>query len=192
MNALHSGKVIYPAGSAALDLPVPDAKPLEGLGDYYSIQNDYPLVYGIGRGGLPVTATTLRESQALQLKGYLLFFDQLLADYLAQLSNIGQLFSMNAAPGGGTYFGGNLDSVPDLNRLIRFPSTGDAVGATLLYPVASKDWKSLLADGTIGAAKADTLSIYSFTQRRCCIPEATKTTIRLFRKARSTPIRSTW
>ncbi len=177
LNALHSGKVIYSADSPALDLPAPDANPLTGLGDYYSIQNDYPLVYGIGQGGLPVTASTLRQSQALQLKGYLLFFDQVLADYLAQLSNIGQLFAMSAVSGGSTYFGGDLGTVPDVNRLLRFPPTGAAGGATLLYPVASKDWETLIAEATadkssdagaarpgvtVPAVRVDALSAYTF------------------------------
>lgn len=92
----YSGKIAYPGGSPELDSGVPTGRYMKGLGDYYSIQNDYPEVYGIGAGGLPATVSVQRQAQAMQFKGYLLFFDQLLADYLAQLGNIRQLLSMTA------------------------------------------------------------------------------------------------
>jgi hypothetical protein len=146
LNALYSGKVIYLAGPPALDAAIPSQAPLDGLGDYYSIQNDYPLVYGIGPGGLPPSVSKPRQSQALQFKGYLLFFDQLLADYLAQLSNVGKLFSMSPPAGGrgNTYFGGNLSTVPGLDALLRFPPSSAAGGATLMYPVAAAAWKKFV------------------------------------------------
>src|SRR6185437_6643311 len=45
---------------------------------YYSIQNQYPNVYGINAYGVPAGAPIMRQAQAKQLKGYLLVFDQLL------------------------------------------------------------------------------------------------------------------
>ncbi|MBI3509746.1 MAG: hypothetical protein HY064_03715 [Bacteroidetes bacterium] len=65
--------------------------------NYYSIQEEFPLVYGIGSPGLPSTATVQRFAQAKQLKGFLLFYDQLLADFLSQLFHVKDLFSMNDA-----------------------------------------------------------------------------------------------
>src|SRR6185437_4837373 len=153
LNSLHSGKVSYPAGSDALDVPLPAEAPLVGLGNYYSIQNDYPQVYGIGPGGLPPEVSVLRQSQALQFKGYLLFFDQLLADYLAQLSKIGELFSMGAAATNGrSYFGGDLSTVPGLETLQRFPP-GPGQGATLLSPVSAKDWEKLSGGEVVSGGK---------------------------------------
>ena len=95
------------------------------LADYFSIQHDFPNVYGIGEDGLPDSASLERKTQALQLKGYLLFYDQLLADYLAQLSNIRPLFSMKRETERTprekrTYFSQVPDSVPGLDRLVRF------------------------------------------------------------------------
>ncbi|QIR36399.1 hypothetical protein HCG51_06255 [Tolypothrix sp. PCC 7910] len=75
-----------------LDLIVPQGSYYD-LADHYSIQHDFPLTYGISEDGLPDTATTLRKAQARQLKGYLVFFDQILANYLVQLSHIRDLFS---------------------------------------------------------------------------------------------------
>lgn len=65
------------------------------LGDYFSLQNDFPLNYGIGRFGLPPTATPLRLAQAGQLKAYLLFFEQHLANYLATLANLRRVFAIS-------------------------------------------------------------------------------------------------
>lgn len=75
-----------------LDLPIPQGSYFD-LADHYSIHHDFPLTYGVGEDGLPDTATPLRKAQAKQLKGYLIFFDQILANYLAQLTHVRELFS---------------------------------------------------------------------------------------------------
>lgn len=77
-----------------LNIPVPQGQ-YRDLSDYQSIQEDFPLLYGIGTEGLPAGVSEQRKAQTKQLKGFLLLFDQLFADYLSQLSNIGELFSMN-------------------------------------------------------------------------------------------------
>lgn len=64
------------------------------LSAYTSIQNDFPLVYGIGQEGLEGSATTVRKTQAKQLKAYLMFFDQLFANYLAQLAHVKDLMAV--------------------------------------------------------------------------------------------------
>ena len=84
---------------------------------YDSIQHQFPVTYGIGAFGVPqqqwldrqerttlanhvdpVAATELhprtrRLAQAMQLKAYLLFFEQILANHGAQMANLGRLFS---------------------------------------------------------------------------------------------------
>lgn len=62
---------------------------------YYSLQNDFPLCYGIGPEGLPPSVPPKRKAQAKQFKAFLLFFEQLLADYLAQLAHVKDMFSMD-------------------------------------------------------------------------------------------------
>lgn len=64
---------------------------------YYSFQNHFPQIYGLGEDGLDSAASAGRRAQALQLKGYLLFFDQVMADYLAQLAHVRDLFSTDPA-----------------------------------------------------------------------------------------------
>ena len=60
---------------------------------YGSVQEHFPAVYGIGGAALPPGAAADREAQARQLEGYLLFFDQWLANAFAQLGEVRQLFS---------------------------------------------------------------------------------------------------
>ncbi len=68
--------------------------------DYTSIQEDFPLVYGVGSNGIPNLPTNedernLRITQTKQFKGFLAFFDQLLYNYLQQVNGLKALFSLN-------------------------------------------------------------------------------------------------
>src|SRR5690606_14220900 len=74
------------------DLPIPKGKNRE-TDKYYSIQNDFPAFYYLGMEGIPSSETLLRKAQRLQSKAYLIFFDQLLADYLTQLNQLKYAFS---------------------------------------------------------------------------------------------------
>ena len=76
------------------NLPIPNGKRYD-LDAYTSIQEGFPQNYGIGAVGLPDSASDLRKAQAHQLKAYLLFFDQFLANYCSQLEHLKELFSMN-------------------------------------------------------------------------------------------------
>jgi len=82
-----------------LDVPLGQYRYIE---EYTSVQEDFPLNYGVGHEGVPnlsrmsSESKVKREAQARQLKGYLMFFDQLLANYLSQLAHIRHLFSINA------------------------------------------------------------------------------------------------
>lgn len=60
---------------------------------YESVQEHFPALYGIGGAALPPGSGADREAQARQLQGYLLFFDQWLANGFAQLGEVRQLFS---------------------------------------------------------------------------------------------------
>ena len=111
------------------DIPV-EAGEFKDIENYFSIQEEFPLVYGTQSAGLPATATSERKGQAKQLKGYLLFFEQLLADYLSQLFHVKDLFSMNDGkdPNGDpiinkTYFSQSLiNLVPDALPLYVTPA----------------------------------------------------------------------
>lgn len=96
LKALRALDPLQRLENPVLDLPVPQGE-FRDIDDYVSVQEEFPLVYGIGSEGLPNSATDLRKAQAHQLKGFLMFFDQLLGDYLSQLSHIKDLFSLNDA-----------------------------------------------------------------------------------------------
>lgn len=89
------------------DLPIPEGTYFR-LRDYHPVQYQLPLTYGVGYEGLPSEAPAARVAQARQLKAYLLFFEQMLADYLAQLSRVGELFAIDPAVDR-TYFTRFLD-----------------------------------------------------------------------------------
>jgi uncharacterized protein YegP (UPF0339 family) len=93
------------------DLPFPEGKYLD-IADYVPIQEDLPLVYGVGSKGIPGMVDEKRKAQAKQLKAYLSIFDQILANYLAQLRHIGDLFSIDPEVKQ-TYFFQLLYNIPD-------------------------------------------------------------------------------
>lgn len=64
---------------------------------YVPIQQDFPQIYGLPPQGLPPGASKERIAQKKQFQAYLMFFDQIMADYLAQLAHLGQLFSWSPA-----------------------------------------------------------------------------------------------
>ena len=79
---------------------------------YSSFQLDFPVLYGLSEAGLPSSTDPLRRAQALQLKGFLLFFDQVMANYLAQLSQINKLFSRDSLTVMQTCFSQVVRSIP--------------------------------------------------------------------------------
>jgi hypothetical protein len=74
------------------DYPVPVGKHRK-LALYHPVQHTFPLTYGIGPAGLPPNVSELRRAQARQLKGYLLPYEQLIADMTEQLAHTPDLFS---------------------------------------------------------------------------------------------------
>ncbi|HEX5433242.1 MAG TPA: hypothetical protein VFY05_03310 [Candidatus Angelobacter sp.] len=76
-----------------------------GIEDYLSIQHQFPAIYGLGKYGMGdnlvekgltiMRPDSARAARIRQLKAYLLFFEQPLANYLAQLSRVGDLFSLD-------------------------------------------------------------------------------------------------
>lgn len=102
-------------------------------GAYASIQNDFPETYGISPNGLSQIHPKERHAKAKQLKGYLLFFDQILANYFSQLSkvkdllsvdeNLKQLYTVSAiselsTKEKQTYFSQKVKGVADIDHLI--------------------------------------------------------------------------
>lgn len=90
---------------------------------YWPVQYDFPQTYGIGQYGLPANATDERIAQQRQLKGYLMFYEQLLADFFSQLTQAHKLFSV--ADIKSTYYAQFLMGVKDLDSI--YKSSGSTV-----------------------------------------------------------------
>jgi hypothetical protein len=91
--------------------------PADALNAYYSIQQELPHVYGLGTHDLHSGASPKRLAQRKQLKAYLLLFEQIMADYLAQLAGIGQILSINEQHQR-TYYTQIPNDIPDLQEVI--------------------------------------------------------------------------
>lgn len=107
------------------------------LGRYGSIQRHFPVAYGLGAYGIPDLVSrafvghdedrSRREIQVKQLRAYLLFFEQLLANQLAQLANVPRLFSLERGLDQ-TYFWQAPSDVPGIESVIGRDAGGGESG----------------------------------------------------------------
>ena len=104
-------------GKNGIDYPNATVRP--DLTDYFTIQNDFPHVYHVGKEGIERGETPLRKAQVKQLKGYLTFFDQILTNYLGYLANVKNLLSTEQAADLPTRFSQPLyNDVPFISDLL--------------------------------------------------------------------------
>jgi len=97
------------------DLPIPGGSD-RAVADYYPLQNELPMTYRVGTHRVPEQEPPRRHAQAKQLKAYLMFFEQLLANYLSQLQHMYELFSWQ--PGFlHTYFTQPVSGIAGLDEL---------------------------------------------------------------------------
>lgn len=106
------------------DAPMPAGR-FRNAAAYPSLQQHFPALYGIGAAGLPPGASAVRRAQARQLQGYLLFFDQVLANAFAQLASVRALFSLDP-DAAHSYFSQPVESVPGFLELYPPPPAGTA------------------------------------------------------------------
>lgn len=97
------------------DLPVPKGNKRDSL-SFWPVQYDLPMVYGVGEYGLPPEPSKQRQAQQQQLKGYLMFFEQLLADFFAQLTQAKSLFSTDEIRQ--TYFTQYLGDIKEIDEIL--------------------------------------------------------------------------
>ncbi|HRI58836.1 MAG TPA: hypothetical protein PK228_03910 [Saprospiraceae bacterium] len=74
----------YPSGTFRPDLD-----------EYLSLQYDLPAIYQVGEFSLPENGLPGQVARMRQLQAYLLFFDQVLAGYLAQLGLVRELLAVD-------------------------------------------------------------------------------------------------
>lgn len=104
-----------------LETPIADDWPIplgryRDPGAYRSFQHEFPVIYGLSEMGLSPGATPQRAAQALQFKAWLLCFDQVMANYLAQLAHVGELFSLRPDLGQ-SYFSQLVTTFPDWQKV---------------------------------------------------------------------------
>lgn len=87
-------EVPQPIAREAKDLLPPQGRD-RNIESYQSILDQFPNTYGINELGLPEGAPEERQARARQLKGYLLFFDQVLANHFSQAAHMNQLLSFH-------------------------------------------------------------------------------------------------
>ncbi len=96
----------------------PPAGEYRYLSDYEPVQNDFPANYGIGEYGLPDSAPPERKAAAKQLKAYLMFFDQILANYFAQIDNVKTLYSYDSSDEIRAYFAQKVEGVNGIDDIL--------------------------------------------------------------------------
>lgn len=110
------------------------------LSHYYSIQHQFPAIYGINKEGVPRSQPADVHAKAKQLKAYLFPFEQLMANYLEGLQQIPVLFSPDQRVPK-TYFPQFLDNskVPDIEPLYTGKTvTGDVSLSTIINDIQSQ------------------------------------------------------
>jgi hypothetical protein len=88
MASRMSEDMIPEPPSEVADLP-------SGLFDYHSIQNDFPLAYRLQEPFTKDTESDIAEVKRKQFKGYLLFFEKMIVEYLQSLKGFHELLSVN-------------------------------------------------------------------------------------------------
>lgn len=92
VRVLKARDLPLPFTSEDLTEIAPTGRKLD-LDYYYSIRNHFPMNYALKDGELEDSASNERKAKVMQLRAFLLFFDQLLANSFKQLSKLGQLLS---------------------------------------------------------------------------------------------------
>ncbi|MCU0837332.1 MAG: hypothetical protein MUE49_01255 [Rhodospirillales bacterium] len=110
-DRLRSARLYKPLARDQRDAPVP-AGTGRDVATHVPLEAEFPLAYGIGRGALPPSTPPARLAAANQLRGYLAFFDQMLANTLAQLAHVGDLLSFDA-DGTQSYFSQPIANAAD-------------------------------------------------------------------------------
>jgi len=84
---------------------------------HFSIHNEFPAIYGLGDyTQIQQTSSNECKAQSKQLRAYLAFFEQMVANHLAQLANVRKLLSIG--PDHTTYFTQLPTDIPFFDELL--------------------------------------------------------------------------
>jgi len=146
------------------DLVLPQGTSYD-IANYATILNEFPDTYGVGISGIIGNQTPEREALAKQLKGYLLFFDQILAGYFKHLEKVKEVLSIN----GGlkrTFFTQALKNIKGFDELIpNYPENDDELTDSLYEELDnSVERRNEVLDHLISRF-AETFSDYTFLMK---------------------------
>ncbi|MEP0266723.1 hypothetical protein [Dokdonia sp.] len=115
------------------ELDTPEGTPFD-IENYSTILNDFPDTYGIGESGIISKSTPERQALAKQLKGYLLFFDKMLASYFQHLGKVKELLSINGTLKR-TYFTQAIKGIKGFDELVddNYEMSNDDILTDTLY-----------------------------------------------------------
>ncbi len=82
------------------------------IAEYFSVQNHFPVVYGIGKTGLFPDVPERRKAQSKQLSAYLVLLEQILANYFSQVAHVKDLFSFTSEEDATYFFQSIRSAVP--------------------------------------------------------------------------------
>lgn len=129
LDALRQAERLKLEDGLLEDLPIPLGR-YRNPESYRSFQAHFPATYGISEFGLPPGATPQRAAQALQFKAWLLFFDQMMANYQSQLAHVRDLFSTRPELAQ-SYFSQLVDSFPDWEKIYGAGFDATALGVVV-------------------------------------------------------------
>jgi hypothetical protein len=104
------------------------------LEKYFTIMEEFPVTYKIADGQITSDDSELRKAQAKQLKGYLLLFDELMANYLLLLSRVKDLLSISQ-PEDRSYFYHDLYDIPGVRDIVK------AANLLTINSTTTKNWQ---------------------------------------------------
>ena len=137
--------------TAGSTTPAKQHRPLSGeyrnINEYVSFQTLFPSIYNISDNLSNSSRPPAEIAKSRQLKAYLMLFEQLLANTLAQLSGISHLFSVDGPEASSTYHFQPLYQVPDAKWILKAFTDNSK-------DLSNTEWERFKADPDNGFAQA--------------------------------------
>lgn len=133
------------AAASVLDLPDGQYRQFD---QYFSIRNLFPYIYGVNQYGISRHEKDLRKAQVKQLKGYLLLFEQLMANNGTQIQNLKNIFSVSEDHGEHFFYqkhfkDSEINDIDDLYQIRHeSPDTNFPVDSVSVLEVAFHGFKN--------------------------------------------------
>lgn len=152
----------YEERSKTYPFPQPESY---ALGEFFSVRNDFPEVYGVGPIGLPESASVEQKAKVKQFKAYLTFFDQILASYFKHVSQVKSLLSMFTTAEK-TYFSQAVTDIGDQEGFLPDMYADESFQESLLSPFDQANARNQKIKDHLLARFAEKFSDYAFLMKK--------------------------